>query len=158
MSLVLITQDAVQGLASILIADSLDLVGQLGVLHAGSNGLGTSLSSVVCSKDRIGLTALCGTANDEGVSSQGGEAIHVSTEVDADEIAVLEGGAVLGHGGIMAADLVNSEAGGESNTTLEVLALLACAKLVRLGLDERVNLLAHGGDVSASNGLGDGES
>lgn len=157
-SLVLVTQDAVKGLAAILVANSLDLVSEHGVLDAGSDGSGTSLSSVVCRKDHISLTALGGTADDEGVSSQGGEAIHVGTEVDAHEIAVLQGGAVLGHGRVMAADLVDGEASGESNATLEVLALLTGAKLVSLSFDESVNLLAHGGDVSASNGLGDSES
>lgn len=157
-SLVLVTQDAVKGLATILVANGLDLVSQHGVLDAGSDGLSASLSSVVCSKDHISLTALGGTANDQGVSGKGGEAVHVSTEVDADEIAILEGLAVLGRRRVMAANLVHSEAGGESNTTLEVLALLASAKLVSLGLDESVNLLAHGGDVSACNGLGDSES
>jgi hypothetical protein len=157
-ALVLVGEDTVEGLALKFLADSLDLGGEFGVLDTGLHGLGDGHEGVVSGENDISLSILGGTTNNDGVGSDGGVAIEMGTNINGDNILGLESNRVLSHGRVVTSDLVDREAGGESNTTLVVLRLFLVENLGDLLFDEAINLGANGGDISASNTLGGGES
>jgi len=107
MALVLVGEDTVEGLAAELLADSLNLGRELGVLDAGLHGLGDGHEGVVSSEDNIGSLVLGGTTNDNGVGSDGGVAIEMGTNINADNILGLESDSVLSQGREMTGDLVD---------------------------------------------------
>lgn len=61
--------------------------------------------------------------NDDGVGSEGDEAIDVATEINLDNITGLESGRFGGEGRVVANDIVDGNAGGEGNTLFNTLVL-----------------------------------
>lgn len=157
-ALVLVREDTVEGLAAVLLAHGLNLGSELGVLDTGLHGLGDGHEGIVAGENDVGSSVLGGTTNDNGVGSDGGVAIEMSTDIDADDVFGLEGDSILSKGGEVAGDLVDREAGRESNTSLVVLSLLLVENLGDLEFDESIDLSADGGDIGVNDTLGGGES
>ena len=66
-------------------------------------------------------------------------------------ITISELGALVKKRRVVAHNVVNGDASGESNTTLQVLALLASVGLLDLLLDHGVDGGANGGDIGADH-------
>lgn len=87
-----------------------------------------------------------------GISS---DKVSVSGSVLSDlhfgDISLLELSALVKEGRVVAHDVVNRDAGGEGDTTLDVLALLAVVRLSDFVLDHGVDRVAHCRDVGSRN-------
>jgi len=80
----------------------------------------------------------------------------VGSDFDLHEVSGLKLYGILRTGGEVAGNLVDGQAAGESNTSIELLGLLVREHLGELLLNEGIDLSANGGDIGSVDGKGDG--
>ena len=111
-------KDSLQGLNLVCIADLLDLGGDILVQTTDLDCPGGSKESIVGSQNDIGSLSLCLSSDDEGVSGTGGVSVDVSSELDLDDVFVLESLGLLLARGEVAADFVDRNAAWECDSSL----------------------------------------
>jgi hypothetical protein len=110
---------------------------------------------VVSSEDNISLLAGDNLfANDDCGGSDSSEAVDVTSADELGNITLFERARFIGKGGVVTNNLIDRNASGEGNSTLEVLGLLAVECFLDVLMDHGVNSLADGVDIGTFNQKG----
>lgn len=157
------------GLDLVVVTGHLEGLGDLLTFFVGLDHLNGGLSTLPSALNNISTLVSDGAiADNDGMSGLADVAVDVATQIDRNEITVLHQGMTirtfLGHGGIMANDLVDADAARHRDTSLNLLLFLLAldlsAVLVQfhaLGFHVLVHLLADGAGIGAGHTFLDGE-
>ena len=133
----IVGEDAFQGLHIVRFAHFFDRIGDLVVEIAWFDQSDGSLHCFVRSQNHISLLAsdcrLGIRLHNDGMGSESSESIDMSAQFDFDEIALLDGGGLLRHWGVVATDFVDRDAGGEGDSLEDLFLVEDFAQFVDEG-------------------------
>lgn len=122
--------------------------GHLLVVSSFSDHTLSSSKSSVGSVDHVGLLGISlVVTNDHRVGGVSSKAIDVSTTLNLSDIAILHLAGLVLEGREVSHDIVEGDAGGHGNTTLDLLGLLTVVNLGQFLSDEGINFLANLVDI-----------
>jgi len=144
----------------VALVGSSDLVHVLGDLVVGRALFDLAFSStenIVSSFDRVSSTrGSLAITNNNGVGSGGTEAINLGTNADLGNITSSKLGGLVLERGVVTNNVVDRDASGESNTTIDLLCLLTVVNFLELLLNVCIDSLAH--LVKVSTNLAESDS
>ncbi len=134
MLLEVVGEHSFQWVDLVAIADLLDSVSDLVVEVSWLQDSQGCLGCFVGGQDDISFSAGYGSLgvrlHDDRVGDKGRETIDVGSQFDFDEITLLDGGGLLWHGRVMAADFVDRNASGEGDSLEDLLLVVDLGELL----------------------------
>mmetsp|Transcript_32561 Transcript_32561/g.59086 ORF Transcript_32561/g.59086 Transcript_32561/m.59086 type:complete len:252 (-) Transcript_32561:56-811(-) len=156
----LVGHDTLNKLASIGLNDLLEDRGNIANALAWADQTSSGIEGNAGSLDDVGgLTSDGGITflDDNGVGNNGSEAINVAAKIDLNNVTVAELSRIFLSGGEMANDTVDRDASGESNTLLNLLALVNLSnKLGHEVVTSATEVDNLGSSLAKRNNKGDG--
>lgn len=144
----LVRKNTFDHVAAVLGSDLVHVLGNFSVSTTVFNQTFGSTETVVSSFDRVSSAGLGLTiANNNGVGSVDSEAINMSTTNNLGNLTSFKDSGLILERAVVTNDVVDGDAAGECNTTVDLLGLLSIVDLLKLGLNEGINLLANIMDV-----------
>lgn len=142
-------KDTLNNVASVFSSNLVPVLSNLSVGATIFDQTFSSTEAIVSSFDSIGSAGTRLTITDNnGVSSVNCETIDVGTANNLGDLTSLEDSRLISKGGVVPDNIVDGDAAGEGNTTINLLGLLTIIDFLEFSFNKSVYLLTNSIDIS----------